>query len=61
MNTLTKLLAVSIIVMASMSANAEFVKGDWEIAGDASSLTDTDTGIEWLFFLSELQSKVFDP
>lgn len=34
--------------LTSISANAEFIKGDWKVEGEQLTAVDTQTGIEWL-------------
>jgi hypothetical protein len=48
MKLLSKILAVSAITIASMSANAEIITSDWKVEGDNGTVLDTNSGITWL-------------
>tara|TARA_Y100000310_G_scaffold149818_1_gene149201 strand:+ start:11410 stop:12111 length:702 start_codon:yes stop_codon:yes gene_type:complete len=43
-----KIFLTSLLSLASISANAEFIKGDWLHENDNLSFVDTETGLEWL-------------
>lgn len=45
---LTKVALVTTMALTSVSANAEFIKGDWKVEGEQLSAVDTDTSLEWL-------------
>lgn len=47
-HVLTKIALVTTMALTSVSANAEFIKGDWKVEGDQLTAVDTQTGIEWL-------------
>ena len=43
-----KAIATLSVLLFSVSANAEFIKGDYDVLGDGKVALDTSTGIEWL-------------
>ena len=60
MKILTKVLAISAISMASMSASAELIGTDWKADGDKLATLETVSGIEWLDLTQTIGKSIND-